>query len=236
MMRLGAVTASALDAGGSTTMAFDGKLLNRPSDAGGERPVAEALLVFYYGVYAPALADPNVSPNGDGAADNESLSYKLVRPSTVTASLVGPGGASISLDSGQRAPGVYKFTWAGTNPDGSPAVEGKWTFSVAASDDQGRRSTAERQLSLNNTLGFVTAQASARRMTAAFKLARPARVATRIETPSGVIVRTLPGRSLPAGDAATSWSGRPGRYVLSVTATNEVGSVEQTSPFTLRPR
>jgi flagellar hook assembly protein FlgD len=236
MMRLGAVTASALDAGGSTTMAFDGKLLNRPSDAGGERPVAEALLVFYYGVYAPALADPNVSPNGDGAADNESLSYKLVRPSTVTASLVGPGGASISLDSGQRAPGVYKFTWAGTNPDGSPAVEGKWTFSVAASDDQGRRSTAERQLSLNNTLGFVTAQASARRMTAAFKLARPARVATRIETPSGVIVRTLPGRSLPAGDAATSWSGRPGRYVLSVTATNEVGSVEQTAPFTLRPR
>ena len=32
MVRLGAVTASALDAGGSTTMAFDGKVLNRPSD------------------------------------------------------------------------------------------------------------------------------------------------------------------------------------------------------------
>ncbi len=43
MMRLGCVTASALDAGGSTTMAFDGKLLNRPSDPGGERAVAEAL-------------------------------------------------------------------------------------------------------------------------------------------------------------------------------------------------
>jgi hypothetical protein len=234
MMRLGAVTASALDAGGSTTMAFDGKLLNRPSDAGGERPVAEALLVFYYGVYAPALADPSVSPNGDGAGDAESLSYKLVRPSTVTASLVGPGGATIPLDSGQRDPGVYKFTWAGTNPDGSPAAEGRWTFSVAASDDQGRRSTAERQLSLNNTLGFVAAQASGGRMTATFKLARPARVATRIETQSGVIVRTLPARSLPAGDAATSWRGRPGRYVLSVTATNEVGAVEQTAQFTLR--
>jgi hypothetical protein len=234
MMRLGAVTASALDAGGSTTMAFDGRLLNRPSDAGGERAVAEALLVFYYGVYAPALSDPVLSPNGDGAADSELFSYKLVRPATVTASLVGPGRAAIPLDSGPHGPGLYKFTWAGTNPDGSPAPEGRWTFSVAASDDQGRQSAAERQLALNTTLGFVAARVSGRRMTATFKLARAARIATRIETPSGLVVRTLPGRSLDAGTAATSWRGRPGRYVLSVTATNEIGSVEQAAPFTLR--
>ena len=54
MVRLGVVTGSALDAGGSTTMAFDGKLLNRPSDPGGERSVAESLAVLYTGVYAPA--------------------------------------------------------------------------------------------------------------------------------------------------------------------------------------
>ena len=54
MVRLGAVTASALDSGGSTTMAFDGELLNRPSDPGGERPVADGLFVFYYGVHAAA--------------------------------------------------------------------------------------------------------------------------------------------------------------------------------------
>ena len=233
MMRLGAVTASALDAGGSTTMAFDGKLLNRPSDRGGERPVAEALLVFYYGVYAPT-PDPALSPNGDGAFDRETFSYKLVSPSTVSASLVGPGGATIPLDSGPRGPGVYRFTWAGTASGGSPAPEGKWTFSVAATDDQGRRSTAERQFSLNTTLGFVTAQASGRRVTATFKLARPARVATRIETPGGVIVRTLPGRSLDAGAFTTSWRGRPGQYVLSISATNDAGTVEQAAPFTLR--
>ena len=34
LVRLGAVTAMALDGGGSTTMAFDGSLLNRPSRAG----------------------------------------------------------------------------------------------------------------------------------------------------------------------------------------------------------
>ena len=54
------VTASALDSGGSATMAFDGKLLSRPSDRGGERAVAEALALFYYGVYVPPLASKAV--------------------------------------------------------------------------------------------------------------------------------------------------------------------------------
>ena len=74
MMRLGCVTASALDAGGSTTMAFDGKLLNRPSDPGGERAVAEALTLFYYGVYAPALPARVLSPNADGVDDTQNVS------------------------------------------------------------------------------------------------------------------------------------------------------------------
>ncbi|HKB19587.1 MAG TPA: phosphodiester glycosidase family protein, partial [Gaiellaceae bacterium] len=43
LVRLGAVTGTALDSGGSTTMAFNGKLLNRPSDPGGVRAVADAL-------------------------------------------------------------------------------------------------------------------------------------------------------------------------------------------------
>ena len=38
LVRLGAVTGSAFDGGGSSTLAFDGQLLNRPSDSGGERP------------------------------------------------------------------------------------------------------------------------------------------------------------------------------------------------------
>ena len=53
MVRLGAVTGSAFDGGGSSSLAFDGKLLNRPSDRGGERPVSNALQLMYYGVYSP---------------------------------------------------------------------------------------------------------------------------------------------------------------------------------------
>jgi hypothetical protein len=229
MMRLGCVTASALDAGGSTTMAFDGKLLNRPSDPGGERSVAEALTLFYYGVYAPALPSRVLSPNADGVDDMQTFAYKLVRPSTVSATLSGPGGAVVSLDAGARAPGVYRFNW-----NGAGQAEGAWTFRAIADDDLGRHSVADRQFALNNTLGFLAARTSHRRVTATFKLARPARVALRIETPAGGIVRTLPGKSLPAGDATISWRGRPGSYVFSVTATSDVGAVELAAPFRLR--
>ena len=133
MMRLGCVTASALDAGGSTTMAFDGKLLNRPSDPGGERAVAEALTLFYYGVYEPALPARVLSPNADGVDDAQIFSYKLVRPSTVTASLLGPGGVVVPLDSGSKGPGLYKFNWTGDR-----SARGR----LDLQDDRGRRSRA----------------------------------------------------------------------------------------------
>jgi flagellar hook assembly protein FlgD len=143
--------------------------------------------------------------------------------------LNGPGGTVLPLDSGAKAPGVYRFNW-----DGAGQPEGSWTFRAIADDDLARRSTAERQFSLNSTLGFLTASASHRRVTANFKLARSARVVLRIETSGGAIVKTLPGRTLPAGDAVISWRGQPGSYVFSVTATSSAGAVEQTAPFRLR--
>jgi flagellar hook assembly protein FlgD len=210
-------------------MAFDGKLLNRPADPTGERAVAEALTYFYYGVYAPTPPSRVVSPNADGVDDAQALSYKLVRQSTITATMNGPGGVVIPLDSGSHGPGMYRFTW-----DGKDQPEGAWTFRVVADDDLGRNSTADRQFSLNNTLGFVTARSSGKRVVAGFKLSRPARVAVRIETPGGALVRALPPRSFPAGDGSVSWTGRRGRYVVSVTATNAIGAVEQSAPVRLR--
>jgi exopolysaccharide biosynthesis protein len=35
-----------LDGGGSTTMVVDGQIVNSPSDAAGERPVGDAVLVL----------------------------------------------------------------------------------------------------------------------------------------------------------------------------------------------
>lgn len=46
LIEFGAVEAINLDGGGSTTMVVKNKLVNKPSDAGGERPVSDGILVF----------------------------------------------------------------------------------------------------------------------------------------------------------------------------------------------
>ncbi len=46
MGALGSTQAVNLDGGGSTTMVVDGQVLGRPSDATGERPVGDAILIF----------------------------------------------------------------------------------------------------------------------------------------------------------------------------------------------
>src|SRR5439155_22432041 len=116
MVRLGVVTGSALDSGGSSTMAFDGKLLNRPSDRGGERAVKETLALMYIGVYTPPPPVSVISPvAGGGLATQETLSFKVVRPSTVTASVVGPDGSTGYTSTDARLPGTYQVTW----PSGS---------------------------------------------------------------------------------------------------------------------
>ena len=46
LLEFGAVDAMNLDGGGSTTMVIHNKIVNRPSDQTGERPVSDAILVF----------------------------------------------------------------------------------------------------------------------------------------------------------------------------------------------
>ena len=46
LLELGAIAAINLDGGGSTTMVVHDKIVNRPSDQTGERPVGDAILVF----------------------------------------------------------------------------------------------------------------------------------------------------------------------------------------------
>ena len=43
---LGMLAAMNLDGGGSTTMVADGRVVNAPSDAAGQRPVGDAILVL----------------------------------------------------------------------------------------------------------------------------------------------------------------------------------------------
>ncbi|MDX6507828.1 MAG: hypothetical protein QOG06_2472 [Gaiellaceae bacterium] len=251
LVRLGAVTGSALDAGGSTTLAFDGKLLNRPSDPGGERPVAETLAVLYTGVYAPPPALSVVSPNGDGIAEKQQLSYKVVQPSTVTASLVGPGGATAFTDTGTRQPGIYTFAWpSNTHRLTQDDPLGRWRWVISATDSQARESSVERAFWLNDTLGYMRVAPRSVRLrkrtrtavVARFKLAYPARVTPSVWTTHGILIRRLPTRNLAAGTRAIAWSGRfqngrlayRGTYVFKVFAQNAYGPVDLNQAFVVR--
>jgi len=247
MVRLGAVTASALDAGGSTTMAFDGELLNTPSDPAGERPVADGLFVFYYGVHAPPPAEPVLSPNGDGVAEEQSLSYKIVRTSSVTASLVGPDRIPRQTTTGLREPGSYRLTWSGRTPEGALETEGRWRWVINAVDDRAQQSSVERSFDLNNTLGYLNVRPSrvvvhrrAANLRVGFRLAHPAVVTLTIQTASGARVRTI-RQKRGAGQTSIRWNGRYGNgvrafsgpYVARVQTSNSFGRAELERHFSV---
>ncbi len=225
MAGLGAVTAAALDYDGAVTSAFDGQLLNRPRTAGG-RPVKEALLVQYAGVYAPP---PPVTVLGkNDLAAGEQLAYRLVRPSTVTASVVGPDGTEHAVDSGSRQPGTYRFTWSAID------AEGTWHWRVTALDDLGRQSQVDQTFTYDLTLSALAVPRSAPAaagVTVRFRLSRPATAALEIDTARGTVVRTLAAQDLAAGAASLRWDGTldgtakapAGSYVARVTATSAIG-------------
>ncbi len=243
LVKLGAVTAAALDSAGSAEMAFEGNLLSRPT--GPEKPIGDALIASYAGVYAPAPLVPVLT----GAGGQQRLSYKIVRQSAVTARLVGPDGAARWTYSGPAPPGTYPLDWNGLDADGGPELEGRWRWVVTATDTTGQTSTAERTFDLNRTLASPRSIApalavprAAPRAVAEFTLARAATVVPRIKTRSGVVLRRLPRQRASAGTYDIAWDGltgtgatvQSGRYVAEVTATNEIGSVALDTTFTVR--
>jgi hypothetical protein len=245
MVHYGAAEAMAFDGGGSTEMAFNGRVLNRPSD-GQERPLADSLQLTYIGVYTPKPRLPVFSPNGDGYADTQALFAKLVRRSTVDVKLYRPNGTVQWQSQGSRDPGTLrKRLTSRTLP------EGLWRWIATAVDSRGRSSRMERRFRLNKTLGYVTLsktvmrvrRGAGGRLRVGFRLAHTADVKVTISRRSGRLVRTLVARSdLRPGGYAVIWNGRTGsgrvvrsgRFVATVQAKNVLGRVVQAKAFAVR--
>ena len=226
LVRLGARTAMGLGTGTSAAMAFDGTLLTRAS----EQPIADALMLTYSGVYAAPLASTTLSPNGDGVDDMQTFTYKVVRPSQVTAAVVGPGNATVTLAQDTEQPGVHTLQW-----DGAGAAEGNWRFTVTATDDTGRTTTADRSFALNQTLGSLVVTPTASGLTAGFQLAHPATVTVTVENGNGIVIATLISRKLNAGSQSVTWTGKAGSgYQVRVVAANSIGKATLLSPVTPR--
>jgi hypothetical protein len=236
----GAVTAMAFAGGPSATMAYDGTLLNRPP--AGEKPIADALLLMYDGVQAPPPSAAVLSPNGDGVAESQALAYKLVRPATITAKLIGPGGAVRTFAGGVKAlPGLHQFSWTGLDSTRRLEAEGTWVWRVEALDDLGRRSVATRSFLLDTTLKGLSVQPALLRRGGVqidVDLLHPAVLTLQVETRSGVLLRTLVSSPAAAGHVSRRWSGRvrgrllaPGRYAIRAIAENAIGRMDLVAPF-----
>src|SRR5262249_15623456 len=155
-------------------------------------PVKEGLLLQYYGVYAPPVSLPVISRQNQGQA--EQLVYKVVRPSDVTASVIGPDGVVHAVDSGSRPPGLYRLSWR------SYDVEGTWHWNVKATDDLVRASAADQTFQYDLTLSRLNVPTPARdAVKATFTLARAANVSLSVETTLGTVVTTTEPASLDAG-------------------------------------
>jgi hypothetical protein len=254
MVRLGAVTASALDSGGSSTLAFNGRLLNRPSDPGGERWVSTALMLNYVGVFI-RQPTPVVSPNGDGVDDVQRLRVKVARPSTVTATLVAPDGSVAYTETTQRAPGISVVPFppvppppaevpAPSPPPPAPetAPEGSWSLTVSATDDLGQASSMVRNFAVNGTLGFLTASKRATNLEISWRQTHEARVVVTVESASGEVVRTLAQRDYEPGTPVLRWNRlvrrgervRVGRYLIRVVASNALGTSQLVRRFAVQ--
>jgi Phosphodiester glycosidase/FlgD Ig-like domain len=245
MVHYGAVEAMAFDSGGSTEMAFNGHVLNRPSD-GWERPLADSFQLTYIGIYTRKPRLPVFSPNGDGYADRQALFAKLVRPSTVDVRLYRPNGSVQWQLQGSRAPGLLTKRLSSS---GLP--EGTWRWIATAVDSKGRSSRMERRFRLNKTLGYVTLsktvmrvrRGAGGRLRVGFRLTHTADVTVTISRRDGRLVRTIAARTdLPPGGYAAIWNGRnasgrvvrSGSFVATVQAKNVLGRVAQAKSFVVR--
>ncbi len=245
LVRLGAVTAMALDGGGSTEMAFDGNVLNRPS-GGVERPISTALAFAYTGAFARAPL-PVVSPNGDGVDDVEPLSYKIVSPATVTVTLAAPDGSTPVTQTVDQQPGTYPVTFPPA-AETAPA-EGTWKLTVAANDELGQQTGMTQSFVVDDTLGFVQTSVprlflppGGRELTISWKLTRAAKIAVTVETNAGEVVRRLAARRYAAGAQQVVWNGldrkgkrvKGGVYRVRVVARSALGTVEAAELFSVR--
>jgi hypothetical protein len=235
LVRLHAVTAVGVASGDAVTAAFDGRLLNRPSGRA-ERAVKEALLIQYAGVYATTPPLPLLT--GEAGSTAESLAYRIVRPSTVTATLVGPDGTPHPLETAVAHPaGIYSLVASTFDR------EGTWRWDVSATDDLGRTSTIERTFRYDTTLRALAVPRLAQKSAAVgFTLTRPAQVTLRIESTTGAVIRALPAAALQPGVRSLRWDGRlaggtrafAGTYVAHLVIASEVGSSERSVSFRFR--
>jgi hypothetical protein len=210
MRSLGAVTAIAMDAGGSAQLAVRDQLVIPWS---GPRSLSDVVLLSYRGITVEPLP-LRLSPNADRVDDATTLVARAPVPGATRVSVarrtgrpskllwegdLGAGSTRVNLDPKRLglADGVYFVIARHTAHDGSGVTE------------QRRRVIFDRTLSSLDARTTTTKARAKRvhRLDVRFRLLHPARVTVRVQFPYGTPVTTLAsGRPLRTGAQAVSWN------------------------------
>ena len=159
-----------------------------------------------------AVTPSVVSPNGDGYADQGTVSYTLGARSAVTATVTDATGATVEtlFSAQEQSARAISFAFSpGALPDG------RYTLALAVQADDGRSASASAAFTVDRTLGFVTASPTTispngdgvdDALTASLALAAPGQVTVTILAPDGSTV----------GDALRPASSAPGTYAYGL--------------------
>jgi hypothetical protein len=184
------------------------------------------------------------SPNGDGRAEQTTISYRLSVPALVSAVLLDANGTQVaSLFTAQTPAGRHSLVFRAT---GFP--DGPYRIVLTAETSDGRTATASVSVLVNRTLaGFAalptpfSPNGDGRRDSAllTFSLAYPVAAELHIERARQPVATIFAG-PLPAGQQQLVWDGRIGsapapdaRYVAVLTVTDALGTASQRAALTI---
>ena len=223
--------------------------------AGSARPAAGILRAG--GGAAPlaiqsVVAEPEaISPNGDGQGDTAALTYRISASANVTVEIVDAVGGVVAT--------VVDRVWTGAGQhtvtvDGAALADGQYSLVVTARTAAGVSVQKLIPLSVNRTLGLVSAAPAAfspngdgrkDRLKVTFALTASADVRIRIEREGRWVASPL-ASSFVAGTQQIVWDGvrtsgrlRDGEYRAVVEATGGPGAISFGVPFasdTVTPR
>jgi flagellar hook assembly protein FlgD len=112
----------------------------RPTDRAGNKGSSLTTTVVAYGAlgYVASSVKAFHARDLDRFAKRTTLSFKLLRPATVTWQLFGTGGTPVvtRYEAVTLAAGTYAWSWTGKLPDGSWAPGGTYVSRVTATDGE----------------------------------------------------------------------------------------------------
>jgi hypothetical protein len=186
-----------------------------------------------------------ISPNGDGQGDTAEIGFTVSADANVGADVLDAAGAVVA----QAAPLRWRRAGERTITIGGASLgDGAYTLRLTAKATGGRTATADVPLVVTRTLGRVmldgssfTPNGDGRRdaLAIAIPLAAPATLTVRILREGKWVATPLAG-SFEAGTQVVRWDGRKrigrardGDYVVSVEATDTVGTARAELPVVL---